>query len=82
MIRTGSKELAQEDELLGNRKAGGGRKSALDGYEGIDELFPAILQEHTAGGQGSKRRSGFVGRTATGKDELRRRILYIEAESD
>lgn len=48
-IRTGIKELAQEDELLGNRKAGGGRKSALDSHEGIDELFLAILQEHNAG---------------------------------
>jgi len=50
-IRTGIKELGQEDKLPGNRnrKAGGGRKSALDSHEAIDELFLTILQEHTAG---------------------------------
>jgi len=50
-IRTGIKELGQKDELPGtrNRKAGGGRKSAQASHEGIDELFLAILQEHTAG---------------------------------
>lgn len=50
-IRAGIKELGQEDELPGhrNRKAGGGRKSALASHEAIDELFLAILQEHTAG---------------------------------
>jgi transposase len=50
-IRAGIKELGQEDELPGarNRKAGGGRKSALARHEAIDELFLAILQEHTAG---------------------------------
>jgi transposase len=48
-IRTGIKELGQEDKLPGNRnrKVGGGRKSALDSHEGIDELFLTILQEHT-----------------------------------
>jgi hypothetical protein len=50
-IRAGTKELGQEDELPGtrNRKAGGGRKSALASHEAIDELFLAVLQEHTAG---------------------------------
>jgi len=50
-IRAGIKELGQEDELPGNRnrKAGGGRKSALASHEAIDELFLAILQDHTAG---------------------------------
>jgi transposase len=50
-IRVGIKELGQEDELPGNRnrKAGGGRKSALASHEAIDELFLAILQDHTAG---------------------------------
>jgi transposase len=50
-IRAGIKELGQEDELPGNRnrKAGGGRKSALASHEAIDELFLAVLQEHTAG---------------------------------
>jgi transposase len=50
-IRVGIKELGQEDELPGNRnrKAGGGRKSALASHEVIDELFLAILQDHTAG---------------------------------
>lgn len=50
-IRAGIKELGQEDELPGtrNRKAGGGRKSALESHEAIDEKFLAILQDHTAG---------------------------------
>lgn len=50
-IRAGIKELNQEDELPGhrNRKVGGGRKSALASHEAMDELFLAILQEHTAG---------------------------------
>jgi transposase len=50
-IRAGIKELGQEDDLPGNRnrKAGGGRKSALASHEAIDELFLAILQDHTAG---------------------------------
>ncbi len=50
-VRTGIKELGQEDELPGprNRKAGGGRKSALASHEAIDELFLAVLQDHTAG---------------------------------
>ena len=50
-IRVGIKELGQEDELPGtrNRKPGGGRKSALASHEAIDQLFLAILQEHTAG---------------------------------
>lgn len=50
-IRAGIKELGREDDLPGtrNRKAGGGRKSALASHESIDGLFLAVLQDHTAG---------------------------------
>ena len=52
-IRAGVKKPGQEGGLPGsrnkNRKAGDGRKSALDCYAGVDELFLAVLQEHAAG---------------------------------
>jgi hypothetical protein len=50
-IRRGIKELGMEEVLPPgrDRKAGGGRKSALKSIVRIDEVFLQILQEHTAG---------------------------------
>lgn len=50
-IRAGIQEPGQENKLPDNRdrKAGGGRKSALDSHAGIDGLFLSIPQGHTAG---------------------------------
>ncbi len=50
-IRRGIQELGMEEVLPAgqDRKAGGGRKSALESIANIDEVFLEILKEHTAG---------------------------------
>ena len=50
-IRRGIQELGMEEVLPRgqDRKAGGGRKSALESIANIDEVFLEILKEHTAG---------------------------------
>lgn len=50
-IRRGIQELDMEEVLAADqdRKAGGGRKSALESIANIDEVFLEILKEHTAG---------------------------------
>ncbi len=50
-IRRGIKELSEEDTLAQdrNRKAGGGRKSAIQKQPDINEVFLLVIKEHTAG---------------------------------
>lgn len=50
-IKFGMTELAEAAELsqLGERQAGGGRKSAFEQISGLDEAFLKVLNEHTAG---------------------------------
>ncbi len=50
-IRRGIQEVGMEEVLPPgqDRKAGGGRKSALESIANIDEVFLEVLKEHTAG---------------------------------
>jgi len=50
-VRKGIKEMQDAEALnrKGVRKPGGGRKSAIDSKEGIDEAFQSMLDDHTAG---------------------------------
>ena len=50
-VRKGMKELMDAEALsrVGVRKPGGGRKSAEESNEGIDEAFLSVLADHTAG---------------------------------
>jgi hypothetical protein len=47
----GMDELEDEAsmQLDGIRRSGGGRKSAIETIEGLEELFLKVLQQHTAG---------------------------------
>ena len=50
-VKFGMTELAEAIELIqvGERQAGGGRKSAFEKIAGLDEAFLKVLNEHTAG---------------------------------
>lgn len=50
-VKLGMTELAGETQLnqSGERRAGGGRKSAFEKIVGLDEAFLKVLNEHTAG---------------------------------
>lgn len=50
-IRKGISELDDEERMnqVEIRKNGGGRKSALEIYENIDQIFLEVLKNHTAG---------------------------------
>ena len=50
-VRKGMVEMQDAEALnrKGVRKPGGGRKSAVDSKEGIDEAFQSVLEDHTAG---------------------------------
>ena len=50
-VRKGIMELLDAEALsrTGVRKPGGGRKSAEDRNEGIDDAFLSVLADHTAG---------------------------------
>jgi hypothetical protein len=50
-VRKGMMEMQDAEALNrgGVRKPGGGRKSAIDSNDGIDEAFQSVLDDHTAG---------------------------------
>ena len=50
-VKRGIRELEDEECLnqTGVRKAGGGRKKAIDQLVGIDQAFHEVLRGHTAG---------------------------------
>jgi len=50
-IRFGMSELESDEALsMGEiRRAGGGRKSAFESIEGLDEAFLRVIAQHTAG---------------------------------
>ncbi len=50
-VRSGIKELGEEETLSQNRnrKTGGGRTPVLEKHPDINDVFLALLKEHTAG---------------------------------
>ena len=50
-IRLGLRELEDEGSMISDRirTGGGGRKTAFETIEGLDEAFLKVIAEHTAG---------------------------------
>ena len=50
-IRLGLRELEDEGSMISDRirTGGGGRKTAFETVEGLDEAFLKVIAEHTAG---------------------------------